>query len=361
MSNAPRDARAVVLPNGAVACSPSELAMLGLHAVPTGLVGSAWAERLLALPSPGRCLTYGAFECRLDGDDRVDFLACAPTDDGGDRLTAGCIDASDAGLSTPFRVLAEWAHPGPLNAAASTVWLEYDVPRDAPGSAAQPFAFVRLVPKPWGPPPPGQPTPTEVAVAALARVHGLGELRTDALQRCERQLPFRGQMCHVAVLPHRGIRDLRIHIGLPHVALPRYLDAIGWPGDMALVRELLPAWRDGLEVAGFQLDVGDSVRAGLGLEFFLETNPRDDPRWTAFLALARATGRCDVAKLDAIARWPGTGLDVATIPRAAKRGERGATNAKVVRTLLVKVALLANGEMAVKAYLAFTPRTGPGA
>lgn len=328
---------------GAMALTAPELAGLGLGFVPPGLVGDDWARRLRELPCPGPCLTYGAFECRLDVDPRVDFLACAPKDDDGDRLTAQHVEASAHPARSAFEVLAEWALPGPLNTAASTVWLEYDVPREGSGAHAQPFAFVRLEPVPWGAR--RTVTPLEVALEVLVRIHRLAAPPMEALRRCEVALPLLGQMCHVAVLPHRQVRDVRIHFGLPHHDLDRYLAAIAWPGDMAQVHAWLPAWQAGLDIAGFQLDVGETVAQNLGMEFYLPTSPKADVRWTPLFERLAGSGLCNREKLDAVARWPGTSIDPI-------RGCR------VERTLLVKVALDRRGGVAAKAYLAFTPRVG---
>jgi len=328
---------------GALALTASELAGLGLGFMPPGLVGDEWARRLRELPCPGPCLTYGAFECRLDDDPRVDFLACAPKDDAGDRLTAPHVKASAQPALSAFEVLAAWAQPGPLNTAASTVWLEYDVPREGSGANAQPFAFVRLEPVPWGVRP--TVTPLEVALDVLVRIHRLPAPAMEALRRCEAALPLLGQMCHVAVLPHRQVREVRVHLGLPHHDLSRYLAAIAWPGDMAQVRDWLPPWQVGLDVAGFQLDVGELVAPNLGMEFYLPTSPGKDGRWAPLFERLASSGLGTRDKLEAIARWPGTDLDPA-------RGCR------VERTLLVKVALDRQGTPAAKAYLAFTPRAG---
>lgn len=328
---------------GAMALTAPELAKLGLGFVPPGLVGDDWARRLSELPCPGPCLTYGAFECRLDDDPRVDFLACAPKDDGGDHLTARYIDARARLATGAFEVLAEWARPGPLNTAASTVWLEYDVPREGSGALAQPFAFVRLEPVSWGARPIA--TPLEVALDVLVRVHGLADPPVETLRRCEAALPLLGQICHVAVLPHRQVRDVRIHFGLPHHDLCRYLAAIAWPGDMAQVRAWLPAWQVGLDVAGFQLDVGEAVAPNLGMEFYLPSSPKVDARWAPLFDRLAGSGLCTREKVEAIALWPGTSIDPV-------RGCR------VEKILLVKVALDRGGAVAAKAYLAFTPRVG---
>ncbi|MBW7885000.1 MAG: hypothetical protein H3C34_20665 [Caldilineaceae bacterium] len=138
------------------------------------------------------------------------------------------------------------------------------------------------------------------------------------------------------------------------IAIPdavAYLRRIGWPGELARVRDLLDPVSMWTTHVGLSLNIGAEVQPYLGLEMLNWTLP-PAPRasWRSCLNTLVARGLCTPAKQDALLAYPG----LAPVPPPDGYGEEPAGNAvyTMARNLLhIKLALLADHEIEAKAYL----------
>lgn len=351
---APRRTEQSLARRGALLHTAPALIQYGLAYAPTGLVPWPARYRMSQIELSPRCFSFGAFECRLDNDERVDFLACVGLADGGDLALRGDAvqpPASEMNDDPSLEILHRWAESSRrLRRGVTAVWLEYDLP--ATGHLRPiPFVFLRLAANRRVMLGRKLIMPVVVGYVELCRAYALPSSHGRLIERCEGALPASGQILHVAVMPQRDVEILRLHFGLPRGELCDYLLRIGWTGDCREVRRLLKAWRDAPEVIGVQLDLGRDVRPNIDLEFYLNTSPAQDQRWSHFLRALRRWGLCREEKLHMATRWPSMDGSPTLLDQWP---------ARVIRDLQIKLRLNGDGSISTKAYLGFTPRFSLG-
>jgi hypothetical protein len=154
---------------------------------------------------------------------------------------------------------------------------------------------------------------TLTAPDVLAMTHTLdihrhpSRISAEALDDCLKALPSGAKVVDVGVMLSRPGAALRLVIQHMHPGgVCRYLDSIGWldPGHQfsALVDDIAEhADADAM----LDIDVADTVRPKVGVEFYLRRETDNLPRWKALFALLVERGLAGPAKTAAILEWPG--------------------------------------------------------
>lgn len=299
-------------------------------------------------------------ECRLlPGEGQVDVLVCGSRGDGSQRALSAWLgaaaDTAVLGSTRPF--LRQWALPGSVLAeSVPVVWLEYDL--HAGGAALDPFVFMTLAPGYLGesdrtpPASPGLP-PAEVrALAEEGLRHMLGAAPDPAslatFERCAELLPPGGYMLHLTTMPQRGKRELRVSALLAaHADVIPWLRRIGWPGDESMLRLVLDlvSHRGGQLAVHYEL--GDTVRAEVGVDYHLPVGPDQTPAWGHFLDRIVDLGACDRVKGQAALDWMGDQRVDLPAPGWPVR---------VHRRPAFKMRVRGDGTLEVKAYLLLLSR-----
>jgi hypothetical protein len=294
--------------------------------LPSALVGRA-ARRAIAditdrLPAALTRRTY--LECRLaERAPRVDLVFCV---DRASRHLLGELQCAWLprtlqthplwmGLS---RLSAHWADPSSrVGAAIYDLWLEFDA-EEQPGHVHTlvPNVFVGLLRRVTTPPIEAWHGGRGTIEMMLGRAFppSLVALGDEVVAR----LPSGANVSYVGVMYPRSDQSIRLCVSpLAGAALLDYLRAIGWPGELDIVADLLWAipygpGRTALEATTIlHLDLAEGVQPRIGLEIPLPQYPRplDAPAARDVFQALGDCGLCATAKHDALLRWPGYAME----------------------------------------------------
>ena len=254
------------------------------------------AARLAPVPNCG-------WEVRLGESEEVDFHQGIPAHDG--PLRSLLRDLRQAGGDGPAGLedlVARLSEVGsPLREATGELWLEFDRP---PVSSLSVFVgFRRTAPIGWD--------TVESTLDLLVGRARWGPCRESA-QRCVEACPGGALVSHVGLMLGREPACLRINVArVAQDDRPAYLTAVGWPGPVQEAQELMAGVSSHLDGMTLCLDVGETVRARLGLECLLDAPPPDEVRWERLLDELVERGWCTPAKGAALLAWPGVDTPVA--------------------------------------------------
>lgn len=329
--------------SSALLLTPRELLSFGTVYAPRAIVGRTARARLFRLRAPfPACFSYGCFEVHLGEKRRVDFLAGSTRLDGACEMLRRDASARRSTKGSPSpegRLLAVWAAARkPAASHIRDIWLEWDVSGASP---SRPFAFVRLVD--------GAGPAGAIGIVDLLRDlqgwparKGLGPL--ESVHRIWRGL---GKVLHIALMPSRGTSDIRVQLGSQPGELIRGLAAIGWPGDLKVAADLTRLWLGESGLTGVQLQIGDTLRPDLDIEYCRDTPTGYDTRTQAFVEKLCRRGLLRPDHACAFEKWT-----------AADDSRRHADhlNVQVIRRLQLKLCLRGGRPPFAKAYLGFTPR-----
>ena len=129
----------------------------------------------------------------------------------------------------------------------------------------------------------------------------------EALDCCVKALPSEAKVAHVGLMLSRPGKALRLAIhGMPPAAVSGYLNSIGWLDPTRQLSALIAdisALAD--PVAMVDIDVANTVRPRIGVEFYVRGETDNRPRWKALLAFLGERGLASPAKTSAVLAWPG--------------------------------------------------------
>lgn len=300
---------------------------------------AAWEriERLGAALPP--VWDSGCFEVRLGaGCGQVDFQVCTQGA-AGRRALASALAAGHplpGGLPV-LPQIEEWIGPETEIARRSPVlWLEYDLPGDEVRPPVLFFGGFDLI------------SPSKAPRALEVRrwmerwlplaANACGEAPLRRLEACVQALPPGSRPRFLASMrPARDSGDLRLVASVPVSGLRGWLREVGWPGEPRALDQALGVLGEVLE-AQVHLDLGESVRPGLGVEFSASPG-----LWPAFVARLREHGLCD-ERGPAMLDWFGRER---VLPEGAPWG------ATIDRGVMAKLVLSPEGALSAKAYLLF--------
>jgi hypothetical protein len=212
-----------------------------------------------------------------------------------------------------------WAEPGSLlDAGVRAAWLEFDLEPGLPGDGTLPAprVFVDFEREAQRQPADARRRLILRAVEALS--DGGAEASDEALRGCLRHLPHEATLPYLGVFVRDGqVPDLRICAVRLGAALPTYLAAIGWTGDVddLAARVLAPLSRtqgEPTDVSVVHLDLAPDVGPRIGLEYSFPRpgRPGGLRREDAFLGELVRRGWCTARNRDALRRWPGRSVEL---------------------------------------------------
>ena len=345
-------------PSGCVNPALSET-LAGVFAVlPEALASKTARQKLEPLMQSLPPFYSGGFECRLGrGDGPVDLQLCLRRDDSlTELLTAPLREALR--LMLPDKpvwraldtLLANWRQRD-----LEELWIEFDERKDG----WRPSVFLGL--------------PQEAEGRALHRVVAqldflLGVESRQGLranvERCHAACPDGVFISHVGLMLGRKGTGLRLNVKrLRPDTLPRYLEAVGWPGEHDDVLPLAKALFDASDRITLTLDVGECLTPDLGLECV--AGPKRQA-WQRLLDLLVARGLCRPEARDGVLDWPlslkPTALDPpwpADLMRAALLAPPQTFVGIDLHLSHVKVAFRPGGVTEAKGYLWFAHSAPP--
>jgi hypothetical protein len=317
-----------------------------------------WTRVARAAGALPNAIAHHTLECRLaEGASQVDYLACGTVHAGSAPLLAqrrGWQLPAPEATASPARervwaLLSSWAdRTESLARHIPLIWLELDLEDGGPehpvprvGVCVDPSLVDEAVR-----PPREFEGPLERALELL-RGGPLSRSGWAMVRRSIHALPPHGRAVHFGAAPSGSAEVLRCVPELPVEDVPRYLDALGWPGDVSSMHRVfrdLHCSRDGR----VKIDV-DIVNGDLQPKFasFTELwHTGATMREVAGPLLERFVdfGLCSPAKAEAVCRWPG---------RDHVHFEGFAWPITLTRTVDLKAIVWPDGRTELKAYLAF--------
>jgi hypothetical protein len=136
--------------------------------------------------------------------------------------------------------------------------------------------------------------------------HPIDERRRALVQQCINALPDGVGISQVGGMRSRQGEPLRLNVsGLSAKTIPMYLAKIQGQKvetDLAEMMNPLSHLSDRLVLC---FDIQEQIGSRIGLECYLNQQPKKEPRWTEFFDLLVAMKCCTPEKRDALLRWPG--------------------------------------------------------
>jgi hypothetical protein len=312
----------------------------------------AWCENAaLCVPASARS---HYLECRPGQSDRIDLLsffgAKRACDDYQQLLCPNASAEPGSVWDRNLSLLREWARPESPVAQAPCVWFEYDAP-SAPNPLVLASPSVGLEQDYQQRHFAAKGGLSSFAASVSAQVLDVllpaasAQVARQTLQRCFAALPPDGGVGYLSVMTARSPAAVKLYVILPRRSLGAYLQAVGWPGDIARATALLgQLYLPELSTAYLDLTLTSGVQARLGIAV------------SQFHRRELGSG--------ATAAWPPLPEElsaVATELRAwtgTTRAVVGGSRTWIHRWLDLK-AVLEGDQVEYKAYLGFAPTLPP--
>ncbi len=290
---------------------------------------------------------WGMFETRLTAqDDRVDLLGALVQNKRTRHQLSDALQSPHGRALHPAKsALQAWSrNDGTLFASSPNFWFEWD--QDRPDSAA--LNWLCLAPEFFDKSAESlslddvtllveQFLSSEPALAVTR-----GALRT--FRNLANALPRGGQLMSFASLKPRGRDAYRVFVRLPRGRTKEWLSAVGWPGNMQELDEVLPLFDVDGEDQWCQIEFSDHISPYLALE--LAQTERGFPNRDArerWLNHAVDAGWATEDKANAVLDWHG--ISAAELPSHP--------DVKLLRSFHLKLALAPDRSPEAKAYLGF--------
>ncbi|WP_066377808.1 hypothetical protein [Anabaena sp. CA = ATCC 33047] len=145
-----------------------------------------------------------------------------------------------------------------------------------------------------------------VKLISLLQNCPLDQQRKALVERCVNALPDGVGISQIGAMRSRPGKPLRINVdGLSPQMIPTYLAKIQGepvPADLTEMITLIQPLSDRIVLC---FDIEEQIGSRIGLECYLNQQPKKEPRWSEFLNLAVAMKCCTPQKRDALLQWPG--------------------------------------------------------
>lgn len=306
---------------------------------------------VVAASVPSAAAAY--FECRLNEDDRVDYLMLTRQRlDAVDEFVKARHGLSDSPVWEKNRALLRaWSSDVGDLADVPLLWFEYDIDErfdekvlDASPSLCVERGYHR---RETGAPVANLQRSRRLAESALQHLRGGDAASIVATLHCVDALPEGGALVYVSSMLTRPERATKLYVSLPKVSVFDYLRRISWPGDASLLEEVLRGFYQPIASTVFlDITVTERVHGRLGLalsQLHQREMARFDPAWD--WVPMRGSNR---SKRRALSAWPGT-------CEARLQG----TRAWVRRWVDLKAVIHESGQLEHKAYLGFSATLPP--
>jgi hypothetical protein len=343
------------------------------------LIGSQGRSSVEAIARrlPFALTTVFGFECHLNAAPHTDILFYVAPAGPGREVLAGLDPAHALPVSlferpvwTRVRALGlAWATPGSVVAErVENIWLEFDVD-DRSDVLPVPSVFVgfvrRLCPERDG------ASGAELAVQAhpgivgtvlpLLLGHPLPTRTAGKLRDCFAALPPGSWLYGAGLMLARRSIAVRLCLsGLTAAQIPDYLRRIGWSGPSRELEAINAAISDAAYISMLNIDVAETIGQRIGLDYCVPWSAEPSltvPLWKRVLDRLVDAGLCRAEQRDGLLAWPGLAplaRDGVLLPDPG--GRLDARSLVAWDTLIrhihhVKISLLPNGAIEVKAYL----------
>jgi hypothetical protein len=309
-----------------------------------------WCERVADQTPAGARSHY--LECRLEADDRIDFMSSFDRGCVGLESELTRLHGSEPSWQRNLRLIREWRTDEVLS-QSHYVWLEYDAPGERGGAPLEANPSVALEDAYYlrhlTGAVPANPAAQLIAKKVLGHLlPSSGVTATvSAMDQCFRALPSTGSIAYVSVMSTRRPVTCKLYVVLPRTEACEYLRRIAWPGDIAVAdTTLAQLYAPEVQTAYLDITLTDRVQERLGIPTsqFQQGELARARSGNPWLRLPSSLGEASRALLG----WPGV--------QRATVGEIAVT---IHRWLDVK-AVLEHGAVQYKAYLGFMPRLRPG-
>ncbi len=261
------------------------------------LVSSEALSRIQALAQILPPFSIAGFECRLGSEQsRVDFQVSFP------HLTLNLPESflTHSVWQNFQNFCQEWVDPASLlHRSIERLWLEFDLFEQS-SQVLIPCLFLVLNQENIG----EFQDLTETVLRLLN--HQTDSLLESNLRLCANSVPDGGRIAHLGAMLSRTAKEVRVVVkGISSQQLLGYLVKIGWTNITNTLESLVFTLSEFADTLGLSFDVGDIVHPRIGLEYFWEKQPPDEPRWQLFLDCLVDMGLCNPAKRNALLAWPG--------------------------------------------------------
>ncbi len=278
--------------------------------IPAKLISGKNLRHMRAIAShlPGAIASFWGFECRLGEEAPLgDFLISVKADEGR-VIVAGThdsIELSESLKTNPVWNLGckfsqHWADStSPIYEKVDNMWLEFDVDGEPPAIPIPSLFFgcsptqventgITLAKAE----PSSHEWVTETALKILLGDSLSGEI-VQKLRQCLGALPPEAYVFQIGLMLARKAETIRLcirNISPQNIIL--YLEKIGWTGAIDLLQGTVSELASFTDRIDLDLDVGNAVLPKIGLECYIEGQPRSEPKWLAFLSYLVEGGLC---------------------------------------------------------------------
>jgi Rps23 Pro-64 3,4-dihydroxylase Tpa1-like proline 4-hydroxylase len=287
--------------------------------VPTPLIDQESWEQIEAIAQylPSQSTNFFGFEWRLgESRARADLLLCMGAGEPGQAMLAGS-EVPDMFLAELFQqpiwaqireFAACWHNTlSPLHQKVSNIWLEFDVDKPSTHSPIPSCFFGSNV---IYADPLADPYPhTWITRTAIRLLQGasLSPVLEQQVFRSVDALPLGAYVFQVGLMLARGAGQVRLCIrGISTRQIIEYLDTLGWSGCGESLQNQLWELSHYADRIDLDLDIGETgIAPKIGLECYLNFQPKLQPKWSAFLQYLVTHGLCLPEKQEALLAYPG--------------------------------------------------------
>jgi hypothetical protein len=145
-----------------------------------------------------------------------------------------------------------------------------------------------------------------IKLASILQNRTVDEGQANLIRHCLSILPEGASIVELGAMLTRKEAPLRLHIlGIPPATIPSYLAQIqDLEIDPAFDR-IVTIFSQFTDRMSLCFDLKEKIGSRIGLECFLDKQPKKDPRWYSLLDLLVEMGCCSSQKRDGLFNWPG--------------------------------------------------------
>jgi hypothetical protein len=260
---------------------------------------------------PSAITTFFGFECRLGIEKaHADFLICADAQELGRKILAN----DQYSITLPADL---YAHPvwqqihnfseqwnnqdSPLYDGINNIWLEFDID-ESPVSIPVPSCF-------FGPQAiySGSDSQWTINTALkLLQNRDVPQVIATKLLNCFELLPDDAYIFQIGVMLARKSDLVRVCIrNISPEEILKYLAALNWSGSIDALHQTLNKLSSYATRIDLDIDIGESILPKIGLECYLDKQPKFEPKWQLFLDYLTEVGFCTSQKRDSLLAYPG--------------------------------------------------------
>lgn len=265
----------------------------------------------IAAVLPSAITSFFGFECRMGKEEaHADFLICAKAKQLGRKVLADDeypVTLPQYLYDSPVwqqinNFSQQWNNPdSPLYQGVNNIWLEFDIDESL-ANIPVPSCF-------FGPQPIYSYSDARWTIdRALKLLQNKAVPQATAAQilNCFELLPENAYVFQIGVMLARKSDLARICIrNISPEATLEYLTALNWSGSIDGLKQTLEELSTYADRIDLDIDVGESVLPKIGLECYLEKQPKFNHKWELFLDYLVESGFCTEQKRASLLDYTG--------------------------------------------------------